>query len=66
MRNQGFQGGCGMNMLKRVTDFFRDEEGASVVEYAVLIALIIAACISVIFILGGKVEKAYNDFAKSL
>jgi Flp pilus assembly pilin Flp len=65
MRNQGFQGGCEMNMLGRATEFCRDEEGASVVEYAVLIALIIAACLTVIIALGLKVEKAYNGFEKS-
>jgi pilus assembly protein Flp/PilA len=64
MQNQGFQGGFGMNMLERATDFFRDEEGASVVEYGVLIALIIAVCIAAIFAFGIKVEGTYNGFAQ--
>lgn len=42
--------------------FFRNEEGASVVEYGVLIALIIAAVIAIIMVLGIKIEKGLNDF----
>jgi pilus assembly protein Flp/PilA len=49
-------------MLHRL---LRDEEGASVVEYGVLIALIIAAVIAVIAILGLQVEKGLNDFTKA-
>jgi len=46
-------------MLHRL---LRDEEGASVVEYGVLIALIIAAVIAIIAVLGLQVEKGLNDF----
>lgn len=53
-----------MNGLKRLKTFFQDEEGASVVEYGVLIALIVAACITVIVALGIKVEQAYNGFSQ--
>lgn len=55
-----------MDFFKLIGEFFRDEEGASVVEYGVLIALIIAACIAIIIALGLKVETAFNDFSKKL
>jgi Flp pilus assembly pilin Flp len=42
-----------------------DEEGASVVEYGVLIALIIAAVIVIIAALGLQIEKGLNDFTKA-
>lgn len=51
-----------MNVHERLKTFFKDEEGASVVEYGVLIALIIGVCIIIIISLGVKVEKAYTDF----
>ncbi len=46
-------------MLHRL---FRDEEGASVVEYAVLIALIIAAVVVIIAVLGGKIQDGLENF----
>lgn len=46
-------------MLHRL---LRDEEGASVVEYGVLLALIIAAVIAIIAVLGLQIEKGLNDF----
>ncbi|NJC87349.1 MAG: Flp family type IVb pilin [Desulfuromonas sp.] len=41
--------------------FAREENGATAVEYGVLIALIIAVCIVVIIVLGEKVNKAYDS-----
>lgn len=46
-------------MLRRL---FLDEEGATVVEYAVLLALIIAAAIVVIAVLGGKIRNGLESF----
>jgi len=40
--------------------FVKEEEGATAVEYGVLIALIIAVCIVVIEILGGKINDAFD------
>jgi len=48
-------------MKKLVTRFIRDEEGATAVEYGVLIALIIAVCIVVIGYLGNKINNAFNN-----
>jgi pilus assembly protein Flp/PilA len=43
-----------------IMEFVRDEEGATAVEYGVLIALIIAACVAVIGAIGTKIETAFN------
>ncbi|MDH3394271.1 MAG: Flp family type IVb pilin [Desulfobulbaceae bacterium] len=43
-----------------------DEEGATAVEYGVLVALIIAACVVIIGTLGGKVNNAFNDVVAQL
>lgn len=45
----------------RVLGFLQEEDGATVVEYGVLIALIIAVCIVIIQVLGGKVNNAYDS-----
>jgi len=36
------------------------EEGASMVEYAILLGLITAAVVAIIILLGGKVSSAFN------
>jgi len=38
----------------------QDEEGATAVEYGVLVALIIAAVVAVIAVLGEKIENAFE------
>jgi len=48
------------HLLNLIKSFIKDEEGATAVEYGVLIALIIAACIVIIGALGSKIENAFN------
>lgn len=43
-------------------EFLQRDEGAGVVEYGVLIALIIAICIATIILLGDKVSLGLIDF----
>lgn len=52
--------------IKQVRKFISDEKGATVVEYGVLIALVIAACIAIIFILGGQISEGFRAFSQSL
>ena len=51
------------NFFKR---FIQEEEGATAVEYAVMIVLIIVVCLTVIGLLGGEVKDAFNTVANSL
>ena len=51
------------NFFKR---FIQEEEGATAVEYAVMIVLIIVVCLTVIGTLGGKVNEAYTTVAETL
>lgn len=44
----------------------RDEDGATAVEYGVLIALIIAVCIVVIAAIGTKIDEAFDKVAAQL
>jgi Flp pilus assembly pilin Flp len=52
-------------MRNRPRRLFGDEEGATVVEYAVILALIIAGIIVVIQVLGGQVEQGFADFKEA-
>ena len=51
-----------LKIKSRLFDFAKQEDGATAVEYAVLIALIIAACIIVIWGIGKQVNDAFNKF----
>ena len=51
------------SLIKR---FARDEEGATAVEYGVLIALIIAVCIIVIYAVGIQVNNAFEKVNSAL
>lgn len=53
-------------MSKLVKRFLKDEEGATAVEYGVLIALIIAVCIIVISVIGTKIESAFEKVNATL
>lgn len=52
-------------MLNRLRRLSGDEEGATVVEYGVVLALIIAGIIVVIQVLGGQVEQGFADFKEA-
>jgi pilus assembly protein Flp/PilA len=47
-------------LMEGIRGFWSEEEGATVVEYGVLVALIIAVCIVVIGVVGGKVNNAFE------
>jgi len=44
----------------------RDERGASLVEYALLLALIAAVCIVAVSLLGGNLNHSYSKDASSV
>ena len=46
--------------------FIHEEEGATAVEYAVMIVLIIVVCLGVITLLGGEIEEAFNTIATTM
>lgn len=46
------------NMIKR---FMKDESGATMVEYAVLVALIAVAVIATVYLLGDEINKRFNE-----
>ena len=46
--------------MKKLISFFKDEEGATAVEYGLLVALISAVTILTIVFLGQQVEECFN------
>ena len=46
--------------------FLKDEEGATAVEYAVIIVLIIVVCLTVIGLLGTEVKNAFSTVQSSM
>ena len=51
------------NFCKR---FIQEEEGATAVEYAVMIVLIIVVCIAAVGLLGEKVNNAFSTVANAI
>lgn len=47
-------------LMTQVKQFVQDEEGASAVEYGVLVALIIVVCIATIKAIGGNLNNAFE------
>jgi pilus assembly protein Flp/PilA len=45
---------------------FGGEEGASLVEYALLLALIAVVCIAAIFLIGTEADKTFDSIGGSL
>ena len=54
------------NFLSSVTNFINEEEGASAVEYGILVAAIAAVIIVVTLIVGAQVENAFNRGCQAL
>lgn len=54
------------NFLSSVANFIREEEGATAVEYGVLVALIAGAIIIVVTAVGNKLETVFNNICVKL
>ena len=55
-----------MAISKFFKKFLKEEEGATAVEYAVIVVLIIVVCLATITFLGDRVENAFNKVAQTL
>lgn len=54
------------NVLSSVQNFIREEEGASAVEYGILVALIAVAVIATVTLVGTKLENVFNKICAKL
>jgi pilus assembly protein Flp/PilA len=53
-------------MIKKLINFFKDEEGAGLVEYALLVALIAVVSIGAIQLLQGGIEGVFTRATTAL
>jgi pilus assembly protein Flp/PilA len=47
--------------MTKLINFFKEDDGATMVEYGIMVALIAAISIVTIGLLGGKVHEAFID-----
>jgi pilus assembly protein Flp/PilA len=53
-------------MFQKLINFFKDEEGATMVEYALMLALIAIVCITAVQFIGQKAENTFNTAGSHL
>jgi pilus assembly protein Flp/PilA len=53
-------------MRKLINRFRRDDEGAALVEYGMLVGLIAVICVAAVTLLGNEVSDAFSSIAASL
>jgi len=53
-------------MLKNLMKLLRDDEGATAVEYGLIVAAIAGLIIVVVFLLGNKVNNIFNNVQQAL
>jgi pilus assembly protein Flp/PilA len=52
--------------MQKIRQFFKDESGASLVEYALLVALIAVASIAAINLLSTQISTTFNNAQSSM
>ena len=53
-------------MIKNFVSMLRDDAGATLVEYSLVVALIAIVCIAAVTTMGNKVNNKLNNAANSL
>jgi pilus assembly protein Flp/PilA len=53
-------------LLTIASEFVKEEEGASLAEYGLLLALIAVVCISAVTLLGTNVKTIFNTIASTI
>ena len=53
-------------MFQKLINFFKDEEGATMVEYALMLALIAIVCILAVTAVGTAARAVFNTSADKL
>ena len=52
--------------MKSIKTFLREEEGAALAEYGLLVALIAVVCVAAVTLLGGNVSRALDYAATQI
>jgi pilus assembly protein Flp/PilA len=54
------------NLLSAVQSFVRDDSGASMVEYGLMVALVAAACVTAVTALGTAISGQFTTVAGNI
>ena len=54
------------SMMKKVKTFLADEQGATAVEYGLLVALIAAVIVTIVVTLGQQINNAFTTISGKL
>lgn len=54
------------NLTRAVRNFVKDEQGAALVEYGILVALIAVVCIVVVATVGNKISAKFSEINQKL
>ena len=54
------------NLIAQAKRFVRDEEGATMVEYGLMVALIAIVCITAVTTIGNNLNLVFSDIAAKL
>jgi pilus assembly protein Flp/PilA len=54
------------NLMTRVQRFLASEDGPTAVEYAVMLALILVACITIVTTLGHSISNTFSSVNSTL
>ena len=52
--------------MRKLIRFFKDEEGATAVEYAIMVALIAIVIIAMVILVGERANNAFSKTASAL
>jgi len=52
--------------MEKMIRFFKDEEGATAVEYGLLVALIAAVIVGIVTTLGGNIKAAFTTVSDAV
>ena len=52
--------------MEKLINFFKEEEGATAVEYGLMVALIAVAIITAVALLGNTLENIFNEVATNI
>ncbi|MCE9554188.1 MAG: Flp family type IVb pilin [Planctomycetes bacterium] len=53
-------------LCRRIGRFLADEDGPTAVEYAVMLAMIILACLAAVILVGQSTSESYTNSATSI
>ena len=53
-------------MLRNLKKLWKDEQGATAVEYGLIVAAIAGLIIVVVFVLGNKVKNSFNNVSVTM